>query len=71
MKKEAASVKLDQKERLKSNISQKKEQVEQSKQVKETILKDILSDLKELERQEDKLLRAVQRIRKENCCTPE
>jgi murein DD-endopeptidase MepM/ murein hydrolase activator NlpD len=55
-KKKQLQSELDQKERLKSNISQKKEQFEQSKQVKETILKDILSDLKELERQEDKLL---------------
>ncbi|HWQ30824.1 MAG TPA: peptidoglycan DD-metalloendopeptidase family protein [Negativicutes bacterium] len=46
----------DKKEKLKSQISDKKEQVESTKQEREKTLKDITNDLKELERQEDKLL---------------
>jgi len=47
---------LDEKERLKKQIADKKQQVESAKQEREENLKDIISDLKELERQEDKLL---------------
>lgn len=54
----------DQKEKLKNDISQKKEQVELSKGEKEKALKELLSDLKELERQEDKLLEQANEIGK-------
>ncbi|MGE5630438.1 MAG: murein hydrolase activator EnvC family protein [Caulobacteraceae bacterium] len=45
-----------QQEKLKKEISDKKETVEQSKQEKQKTLTNLLSDLKELERQEDQLL---------------
>jgi murein DD-endopeptidase MepM/ murein hydrolase activator NlpD len=47
---------LDEKERLKNQISGKKQEVETAKQDREKNLKEIISDLKELERQEDQLL---------------
>ncbi|MHB1393171.1 MAG: murein hydrolase activator EnvC family protein [Clostridia bacterium] len=47
---------LKEKERLKNQIGEKKEQVATAKQDREKTLKDITKDLKELERQEDKLL---------------
>ena len=47
---------LDEKERIKNEIADKKEKVETAKQDREKTLKDIIGDLKELERQEDKLL---------------
>ncbi len=47
---------LKEKERLKNQIGEKKEQVETAKQDREKTLKDLTKDLKELERQEDKLL---------------
>lgn len=55
---------LEEKERLKKEIVEKKEQVETAKQDKEKSLKDILSDLKELERQEDRLLAQSKEIEK-------
>lgn len=44
------------KERLKATISDKKEHVATAKQEREKVLKDLTSDLKELNRQEDELL---------------
>ncbi|HYF82659.1 MAG TPA: peptidoglycan DD-metalloendopeptidase family protein [Clostridia bacterium] len=47
---------LKEKERLKNQIGEKKEQVATAKEDREKTLKDLTKDLKELERQEDKLL---------------
>lgn len=47
---------LEEKERLKKEIADKKEDVEVAKQDREKTLKDLTKDLKELERQEDALL---------------
>lgn len=47
---------LKEKERLKIEIADKKQQVEVAKQDREKTLKDLTKDLKELERQEDALL---------------
>ena len=55
---------LEEKEKLKNNIGEKKEQVETAKQDREKTLKEITSDLKELERQEDKLLAQSKEIEK-------
>ena len=63
-KKTKLASELEEKERLKNEIGKKKEQVETTKQVKEMTLKEILSDLKELERQEDKLLEQSKEIAK-------
>ncbi len=55
---------LKEKERLKNAIGEKKEQVETAKQDKEKNLKDLTKDLKELERQEDRLLAQANEIGK-------
>lgn len=55
---------LDEKERLKNQIGEKKEQVATAKQDREKTLRDLTSDLKELERQEDKLLAQSNEIAK-------
>ncbi len=63
-KKSQLALEMEEKERLKKDIGEKKEKVETAKQDKEESLKDILSDLKELERQEDKLLAESKEIGK-------
>jgi murein DD-endopeptidase MepM/ murein hydrolase activator NlpD len=55
-KKAQLASELQEKEKIKTEIGEKKEKVETAKQDREKTLKDITSDLKELERQEDKLL---------------
>lgn len=63
-KKGQLQTELEQQEKLKNDINKKKEQVELSKQDKQKTLKDLLSDLKELERQEDRLLEQANEIGK-------
>lgn len=63
-KKQQLENEQQQKEELKNNMSKKKEEVESAKNNKETALKDLYKDLKELERQEDKLLEESAKLTK-------
>ena len=63
-KKSQLQSEMDEKEMLKKKIGEKKEQVATAKQDREKTLKDLTSDLKELERQEDKLLAQSNEIAK-------
>jgi len=64
-KKQQLEMEQQQKEELKNEIVQKKEEVELTKEEKEKILKDLNMDIKELERQLDKLLEDSANIQKE------
>ena len=55
-KKQKLENEQQQKEGLKIDISSKKDEVESAKKNKEVVLKEVYKDLKELDRQEDKLL---------------
>lgn len=63
-KKQQLQSEQEQKEKLKQNLSDKKEKVETAKEDKQNNLKELISDLKELEKQEDKLLEQSNEIGK-------
>lgn len=63
-KKAQLAAEMSEKEKLKNQIADKKNQVETAKLDREKALKEITSDLKELERQEDELLAQSKEIEK-------